>query len=204
MRPLKVISIGVWALAVACVGAYFIVKTTAASEPAQPVQPPLPELFEFEEFAMTNHRGEPFSTEDVAGQPWIGFIFLTHCPTGACPVMVAKMDQLQDAVPDERVQFVSFSVDPDRDTPASMTQFVEAVTGDTPGDRWHLLTGGTRASMTEFANNNNLAVGEDFGHSTQFLLIDGTGTVRGLYGNSDASAMSRLTADTQRLLEEGV
>ncbi len=206
MKPSRVLMVAMWALAVACIAGYVAAKAFASeSEPDVVSAEPegLPKLFEFSEFDLTSHRGEPLSTADVKGQPWVGFIFLTNCPTGACPMMVGKMNDLQEAIPDEQVQFVSFSVDPDRDTPESMTQFVEAVTGDEPGDRWHLLTGGTRDSMKAFAADNKLAVGDDWGHSTQFLLIDADGMVRGVYGNSDASAMNRLAGDARSLVAAG-
>ncbi|MEM1010686.1 MAG: SCO family protein [Planctomycetota bacterium] len=207
MKPSRILMVGMWALAVACIGGYVAATTlTGDSEPEAPAVAPsdeLPRLFEFAEFDLVSHRDEPFSSENVDGKPWVGFIFLVNCPTGACPVMVDKMNDLQSAIPDEEVQFVSFSVDPDRDTAESMSQFVEAVTGDQPGDRWHLLTGGTREGMSEFARQNRLAVGEDWGHSTQFLLIDADGVVRGVYGNSNPLAMTELAADARRLVAAG-
>lgn len=221
MKPWKILTIGLWLLAIASVAAYFAANYSAKGrlilkEPESgglsiedtewsiesiETVGPLPKLFPTPQFTLVEHTGEPFDSASLKGKPWVGFIFLTHCPTGACPVMVGKMGDLQDALP-EGVELVSFSVDPERDTPEAMAQYVETVTGEAPSDRWHLLTGESREQMNALAHEMKLSVGEDFGHSTQFLLVDADGLVRGAYGNNDPSAMARLEADAKRLLEE--
>lgn len=211
MSKLKIITVVLWALAIAAVAAYFVARSTAgqandAQSPNQPIavdDGSLPRLFDTPDFEFTNHADKTLNSDALKDKVWVGFLFLTHCPTGACPVMVGKMAELQKALPDGEIEFVSFSVDPERDTPEAMGEYVKTVTGDTPGDRWHLLTGGTQASMQEFATTMKMAVGEDFGHSTQFLLIDKDGYARGVYGNTDPDAMTRLRAEAKQLLAAG-
>ena len=57
--------------------------------------------------------------------------------------------------------------------------------------------------MKALAQEMKLAVGDDWGHSTQFLLVDADGLVRGAYGNNDETAMARLAADADRLVAAG-
>ena len=188
--------------------AYFVARAFAGPGDAVDALPPqqaeqadtLQPMFRTPEFALVDQNGERFASDDLAGKAWVGFIFLTNCPTGACPTMIGKMADLRDGLADVPVEFVSFSVDPDRDTPEVLATYAEQVTGDAPGERWHLLTGQGREEMKALAQEMKLAVGDDWGHSTQFLLVDANGFVRGLYGNNDPTAMDRLRADAARLV----
>ena len=201
-----------WALAIASVGAYVLAQVRVQARVQERVQDrvesrvsaregELPELMATPAFKLTDHNGESFDSTMLAGKPWVGFIFLTNCPTGACPVMVGKMGDLQTTLPAD-IELVSFSVDPERDTPEVLKAYVERVTGDAPSDRWHLLSGETAEEMKSLASEMKLIVDEDWGHSTQFLLVDSTGTVRGIYGNTDETAMGRLATDAEKLLAE--
>ncbi len=205
MSKSKLVMIALWALAISTVAAYFVARAVASPRQAEPEQiasdDAMPPLFRMPAFALTDHNNKAFTSDDLDGKAWVGFIFLTNCPTGACPTMVGKMADLRDGLADVPVEFVSFSVDPDRDTPEVLAGYAQRVTGDAPGDRWHLLTGDTPEQMKTLAQQMKLAVGDDWGHSTQFLLVDGNGFVRGLYGNSDENAMDRLRADAARLVE---
>ena len=61
--------------------------------------------------------------------------------------MTGKMANLAKTIADERVNFVSFTIDPDRDTPEAMKAYAEKLGGGDGGGvsgRWHLLTGTTR------------------------------------------------------------
>lgn len=70
----------------------------------------------------------------------INFIF-TSCE-GACPLMTHKLtlvrDQFEGQIGDS-LQFVSLSIDPERDTPAAMKEFARTHQADHDG--WLFLTG---------------------------------------------------------------
>ena len=205
--------IALWALAIASVAAWAVVRVTMpepAPQPAVTVEAPgleltdgeLPVLFSTPEFDLTDQNGEAFSSEELEGKVWVGFIFLTNCPTGACPVMTGKMADLQEALPDERVHFVSFSIDPERDTPEVLKAYAESASEGEVSPRWHLLTGASRQEMHELANAMKLTFDDENQHSTWFLLVDGQGNVRGLYGNTDPEGMKNLRRDAETLLAE--
>lgn len=70
----------------------------------------------------------------------INFIF-TNCQ-GACPLMTFKLSQVRDQFEAQfgnPLQFVSLSIDPERDTPAAMKAFAETHDADQPD--WLFLTG---------------------------------------------------------------
>ena len=214
MRPAKPLVLALWILAAVSVAGYAYLRYARPSAPAADVgiqvvdgsepnpDAPLPVLFPAPDFQLTDQHGESFPSEELEGKVWIGFIFLTNCPTGACPVMVNKMGQLQAALPDERVHFVSFSVDPERDTPEVLSKYAREVGGAEVSDRWHLLTGGSREQMSDLARSMKLVVDENFGHSTVFLLVDKQGNVRGTFGNEDPEGMPRLRTAVRNVLAE--
>ena len=70
----------------------------------------------------------------------VNFIF-TNCE-GACPLMTHKLSQVRDRFEDKigkPLQFVSLSIDPERDTPAAMKAFAQEHQADHEG--WVWLTG---------------------------------------------------------------
>ena len=214
MRTATLMRYGLWALAAALVGGYVMAqvrvqgrvqervqdRVQARVDAREPQESDLTPLYKMPDFALTDHTGEPFASDDLEGTAWVGFIFLTNCPTGACPQMIGKMVDLQEGLADVPVEFVSFSIDPERDTPEVLSGYAERMAGGAPGDRWHLLTGDTAEQMEDLASQMRLGVGEDWTHSTRFLLVDANGFVRGLYGNNDAAEMDRLRADAERLV----
>jgi len=70
----------------------------------------------------------------------VNFIF-TNCE-GACPLMTHKLSLVRDRFEDKignPLQFVSLSIDPERDTPAAMKAFAQEHQADHEG--WVWLTG---------------------------------------------------------------
>ena len=214
MKPWKLVTVALWALAIASVAAYAVVRLAGPTAPSGVAASidyspqtlgaagELPVLFPAATFALTDHNGQAFASEHLRGKVWVGFLFLTNCPTGACPTMVGKMADLQSALPDAQVHFVSFSIDPARDTPGVLKSYATQVGGSEPSSRWHLLTGTSRQEMREVAASMKLGFDDSNQHSTWFLLVDAAGNVRGLYGNSDEGAMERLRRDAAQIAAE--
>ena len=102
---------------------------------------------------------------------------------------------------DDRVRFVSFTVDPARDTPPVLnaySQHFEAMPG-----KWFFLTG-TQADLQKLGRDafklNN--VDGNLDHSTRFALVDEDSRIRGYYPTLETDAIPSLIADTKRLLKE--
>lgn len=163
----------------------------------------LPTLFPTPAFALVDQSGKPVTHETLRGKPWIADFIFTHC-AGPCPMMTAKMAQLQRDLPGDTVKLVSFSVDPERDRPAVLKTYADRFEAD--ASRWHFLTtpGGEVQPIYDVAAGMKLAAigateNDPIIHSEKFLLVDATGNVRGVYSSSDEQSMSKLVADATRL-----
>jgi protein SCO1/2 len=116
--------------------------------------------------------------------------------------MSSQMHQVQTALAgNDAVRFVSFTVDPARDTPpvlAAYAQHFEA----TPG-KWFFLTG-AEADLNRMSRGVFMLgdVDGSLQHSTRFALIDGSSRIRGYYQTSEREAIPTLIADARRLLKE--
>src|SRR5260221_655493 len=68
-------------------------------------------------FLLTERSGKNISNRDLAGKIWVADFVYTTCP-GPCPLVTANMAKIQAAVAnDPHVQLVTFTVDPQTDTP---------------------------------------------------------------------------------------
>src|SRR5437867_12928820 len=67
-------------------------------------------------FQFVNQNGQPFGSAQLAGKIWIADFIYTTCP-GPCPMISSRMNELQKPLEKTDVHLVSFSVDPEKDTP---------------------------------------------------------------------------------------
>ena len=108
----------------------------AWSTHAQPGRP-LPVLWDAASFSYTDENGRPFTSQDLAGHIWISDFFSPPAPIYA-PLMTLKMSQLLKKISVPSVQFVSFSVDPDYDTPKVLKEYAKGWKAEEA--RWHFLS----------------------------------------------------------------
>ena len=79
-------------------------------------------------FALTDHTGKARTLEDFKGKVVSIFFGFTHCPD-VCPTTLAEMKGVLDKLgPDDakRVQVLFVTIDPERDTPALLANYVPA------------------------------------------------------------------------------
>ena len=80
----------------------------------------------FEDFEFTAHTGETFAQADLEGKWTMIFPGFTFCPD-ICPItmtILAETWDLLDEKPKEKLQVVMMTVDPNRDTPERLSQYV--------------------------------------------------------------------------------
>jgi len=164
-------------------------------------QPPLPTYGMVPDFTLTDQNGAAFSSHALEGRVWIADFIFTNCP-GPCPRMSSQMHQVQTAFAGaDGVRFVSFTVDPARDTPKVLTAYSKHFEADPA--KWFFLTGEPAAlnhlSRDVFHLNN---VDGSLEHSTRFVLIDRRGRIRGFYSSLEKDAVPQVIADARRLLKE--
>ena len=165
----------------------------------------LPDYGVLPDFSLTNQHGQPISRAQLAGSVWIADFIFTRC-AGQCPLMSEQMGRLQTAfgqTPGPRL--VSFSVDPDHDTPEVLATYAKRYGAQ--ASRWQFVTG-SNAAVAQLAQQGfHLAFGEGHAsvqepitHSVRFVLIDQQGHIRGYYDATDDRAMITLHDDAWRLL----
>jgi protein SCO1/2 len=89
-------------------------------------------------FHLEDQNGKPVSDQDLKGRPFLVFFGFTHCPD-ICPTTLFEMSQVMHVLgPDaDRTAAVFITVDPERDTPAVIKDYlsnfdphVRGLTGD--------------------------------------------------------------------------
>src|SRR5689334_20509941 len=90
------------------------------------------------EFQLINQDGKNFGSADLRGKIWIADFVYSTCP-GPCPMISSRMSELQKPLDKTDVHLVSFSVDPEKDTPAILRGYATKLQAE-PG-RWDFLTG---------------------------------------------------------------
>jgi protein SCO1/2 len=156
-------------------------------------------------FELVNQDGQRFGSAQLAGKIWIADFIYTSCP-GPCPMISTRMSELQKPLEKTDVHLVSFSVDPEKDTPDVLRGYAEKLHAEPK--RWDFLTGQKSAIYNLSHNDFKLAVsdGSDEAgipvHSTRMVLVDRQGAIRGYYEATDADAVTKLLADTSHLLRE--
>lgn len=154
-------------------------------------------------FAMVDQNDQPVSLTTLAGRPWVADFVFTNC-AGPCPLMTVKMAQLQKDLP-SAVQLVSFSVDPEHDTPAVLKEYGRKHEADDA--RWRFLTGVSQEASHAVSHAFLLAAASGAGtepitHSTKFVLVDADGKIRGYYDSNDEQAMLKLKQDASQLADD--
>jgi protein SCO1/2 len=167
-----------------------------------PTSQGLPVFYDAPHFALTDQDGKPFESEQLKGNVWIGAFIFTNCP-GVCPMMTQKMAKLQDTIDAKDVRFVSFSVDPERDTPDVLKKYAQRFKADE--SRWRFLTGDKPAMLQAAAGLHLTAMPAEgdraIQHDEHFLLVDRQGRVRGAYASKDDEEMKRLASDAKTLAD---
>jgi len=162
---------------------------------------PLPVLGEIPQFELTDQKGATFTRAALDGHVWVADFIFTNCE-GPCPRMSSRMHQLQGVTPAD-VKLVSFTVDPERDSPAALTEYARKFEADAA--RWSFLTGSTETLNRLDHDAFKLGtIGADMDHSTRFVLIDKKGRVRGYYGLGENDPVGHLAKDAARLEKEDV
>ncbi|WP_283152964.1 SCO family protein [Guptibacillus hwajinpoensis] len=160
--------------------------------------------WEVQDFTYTDHTKSEFGLNDLEGKVWIADFIFTNCET-VCPPMTANMSQLQDKLnqADVNVELVSFSVDPERDTPEQLVTFSEKFDADL--SNWHFLTGYNEEEIKGFAENSfKTAVDADpssdqFIHGTNFYLVNKEGIAVKKYSGYSNVPFEEIVDDVKAL-----
>lgn len=159
------------------------------------------------DFSFTNQLGQRVSWNDITyqrndstteGKIVVIDFFFTHCPS-ICPAMTRNMKLLRDHIKNSNdvgdreanfVQFLSVSVDPQRDSVAELKKWADRF--QINPQNWWLLTGNKKEIYNWALNGMKLAIADSahvdtsFMHPQLFMLLDKDRVIRARrdkYGN---------------------
>lgn len=151
------------------------------------------------DFSFTNQLGQKVSWKDlmyqrndstIEGKIVVIDFFFTHCPT-ICPTMTRNMKLLRDNIKSndaagnreaDFVQFLSVSVDPERDSVSELKKWADRF--QINPQNWWLLTGNKKEIYDWAKNGLKLAVVDggnvdsNFMHPQLFMLLDKDRVIR--------------------------
>lgn len=175
--------------------AAFVIKWANFSRTNLPVYGTVP-AFEF-----TDQNGEQFGLEEMKGKINVVDFFFSNCH-GPCPIMSRNMLKLYKLYEQsDRIQFVSISVDPERDTLLRLQEYAGEL--GVTDKRWHFLFA-PMPDVVDLCEKGFMLAAEDLpgGHSTQFVLIDNVGRIRGYFSGTDDQEIELLKEQIRALGRE--
>ena len=203
--------IGLWFVLIAGVaiaGGLWLGLTTFGGPP-RPAPPPvlqagtmLPQPKPLADFVLTDQDGHPFSLANLSERWTFLAIGYTYCPD-ICLMTLATFDAIKDGIVEaaaERgdrtpAQFLFVSVDPERDTPERLSQYVryfDPVFLGATGDEAQLQALTAQLGLLYArVEGQETAMGYSMDHSGSILLVDPLGRLAAIFSRPhDPSAMS--------------
>ncbi|WP_343033684.1 SCO family protein [Alkalicoccus luteus] len=173
-----------------------VIDTTAADEP-----------WMTGEFEAVNQHGEDVTSADLEGEWWLAKTIFTRCPT-VCNVMSPNMAELQQEMEEAGVEarIVSFTVDPEFDTPEQLESYGESYGADF--DSWDFLTGYEREDIQTYALDSfkaqvqEIPEQNDIMHPIRFFFVNPEGQVVRMYAGEDSFDAEVTVEDMQSVMEE--
>ncbi len=167
-------------------------------------------------FKLTQSNGQPWTADSMQGKIAVVSFFFSSCPT-VCPAMNFHLKQAHDRMfAFKDVVFVSYSIDPDTDTPEVLEAYKERFeVGGSP--KWKFITG-DRETIYRLAQAYYLAAARDsaaeggFSHSQSAVIVDWNGQLRsrvnddnqivGAYDVGQPVQVDELVEDLRVLVKE--
>jgi len=164
---------------------------------------------------LINQLGDSVHLFDKQGKIMVVDFIFTSCGS-ICPLLTNNMVKLQQSflrggdvrnkIDTNIVQFISFTVDPERDSVATLKNYADKF--KVSHDNWWFLTG-SKDSIYKFAFEelkvdkfSTEPISPDFVHTSRFVLIDKDQYVRGYYNGLDSTSISKLARDIGLLMLE--
>lgn len=158
------------------------------------------------DFRFTNQHGRPVSLDDLKGKVWVASFFFSTCKE--CSKHQHNLTDLQhqlDGWPD--VMIISFSIDPDKDTPAQLELFARNY--HAAPNRWQFLTGPRDEMHTLIKTSFGQGVEDnpektqlaEYIHEFRYMVVDHRGKIRGYVDGRDPAEVERLGERVKKLVQ---
>lgn len=153
-------------------------------------------------FTLTDQNGKVITRDSIGDRVMVANFFFASCKD-ICPVINSHIKLLTQKMSNNSgVVFLSFSVDPTRDTTEVLNAYAQDL--EINSHQWHLLTGSKRV-INDLAHRSFRVVLEDvdstdFVHTDKVVLIDKEFRVRGYYNGLDMMNITKTLAEDIRFL----
>lgn len=161
--------------------------------------PVIGELGEFE--LIESKSAEPVGPADLRGKICVYDFIFTNCQ-GPCPVMAVNMGELYRMYKgSDKIQFVSISVDPERDTLEALNEYADLQGVD--DEAWIFLSGPID-EVSGICEKQFMLSADDLpgGHTTKFILVDHLGRIRSYHDGLSDESMEALQRNIKQLAQE--
>lgn len=158
------------------------------------------------DFRFTTQNNEKLGLRDLEGEWWISYFMYTNC-TIVCPRTTPNLVKVQEEMNELGLepQIVSFSIDPDNDTPDVLREYADEYQVDL--SNWTFLTGYDFEDIQELSKDSFKTVLEGGGpdaheyvHSTKFFLVNPDGEIVKQYDGLSTDEIDSLAADLKKVL----
>ncbi len=196
-----------WIVFVVAIAAFPILRMVVIE---RNMPPPLPVVATIPDFELQDQDGRPFGSNELKGKVWVADFIFTRCPT-ICPLITQKMQGVQHRLHNlgSAVHLVSFTADPDYDTPERLKAYAER--HRVSPRLWSFVTGPPEAVKTTVVSGLKVSMGRDepgddvgsIFHGTHIVLVDQQMRIRGYYDPSSNDSMEHLIRDVGLLANRG-
>jgi len=142
---------------------------------------PLPQPLVLPEFELYDQAGETVTAERLQGRWTVLFYGFTYCPD-VCPTTLGELNRVAGRLGDQSPAIVLVSVDPERDTPQQLKQYIEYF--NPAFQAWS----GEQAQISNLAKHTHIffdkqPLGDSYtmDHSAQLVLVDPQGRYVGFF-----------------------
>ncbi|UTW44607.1 SCO family protein [bacterium SCSIO 12696] len=155
----------------------------------------------FGEISLVDHNGQPFTSERLKGKWSILLFGFTFCPD-ICPTGLSELNKMVEPLTEDEkadLQIIMVSVDPERDTPEALKQYVpyfnDRFTGVTGNPHFiRKLAAELNVAYTKVPlESDNAESDYTVDHSAQLVLVNPYGHYHGFFRYPQNPTEMRLT-----------
>ncbi|MBK7426975.1 MAG: SCO family protein [Saprospiraceae bacterium] len=157
------------------------------------------------DFSFINQDSQVVNNASFEDKIYISDFFFTSCPT-ICPKVKKQMLRIYEAFETEpRLEFISHSIDSKRDSVPVLKAYAEKI--NISSDRWHLVTGDSKAIYDIAKDYFSIAVEDPnapggYDHSGYIILVDKDRHIRAYCDGTNEEEVDEFMEKIKKLLAE--
>jgi protein SCO1/2 len=203
MKPVRTLSLLVLTGIAGVVAGALVARMLAQKPVALQGGTWLPQPRTLAPFQLTDLHGKPFGNAQLLGHPSLLFLGYSYCPD-TCPTTLATLRDVQAQRPLPGLQVLFITVDPERDTPATLRQYLGTFSGEFSGlyANRDALAPLVRSLGAVAMRNDSTGAGYVIDHSATLYLLDTRGRLAAVFTppllaaalNADLRTLARASA----------